>query len=128
MAARRPGRRNIIVAALLASMLVTVLVTPASFAAPTGNDNWTILDATCDGQPVQLLDPRGGKTAFLIGGTVGVGKRFRYTNLDTGQVLEETVNGAGVSLDRLTYCTVLLPDMPSNILFEAWVMVTPQGH
>src|SRR5262245_10656563 len=63
-------------------------------AAPTGNQNWITLDATCNGQPVQLLDPRGGNTAFTVGGSVGVGKLYQWTDMATGQVLAREVKGA----------------------------------
>ena len=102
-------------------------------ASPKGNDNWTVLDATCDGiGHVQLLDPPGGNTSFLPGGSVGVGKRFRWTNLATGEVLMETVKGRGVDEDRLTHCSVILYDVPTpggtlDVLFEIWGLVTPQG-
>lgn len=133
MADRRMTRSTLLAAALIASLMAVVLTAPVASAAPKGNDNWIILEATCGGEEVLLLDPRGGNTAFLVGGTVGVGKRFRFSNLDSGEVLAETANGAGVAEDRLTYCTIILPDIPIDggtvdILFEVWVLVTPQGR
>jgi len=128
----RLWRRLLLVAA--ATGLVMLLAAPAAGAAtgPPGNANWILLEGTCNGQPAQLLDPRGGNTAFLVGGSVGVGKHFRATDVATGAVLEETFTGRGISDDRLFYCTFLFEDMPTpagtiDILFEVWGLPTPQG-
>ena len=91
-----------------------------------------MLDGTCNGQPAQLLDPKGGNTAFLVGGSVGAGMHFRATNAATGEVLEETVNGRGIAEDRLFYCTFLFEDVATptgtiDVLFEVWGLPTPQG-
>ena len=74
----------------------------------------------------------GGNTAFLVGGSVGVGKHFRATNAATGAVLEETFTGRGIADDRLFYCRFLFEDVPTpsgtiDILFEVWGLPTPQG-
>ena len=79
-----------------------------------------------------MLDPRGGNTAFLVGGSVGVGLRFRTTNADTGEVLQETVSGVGVAEDRLFYCDFLFqdvetPDGTIDLLFQVWGLLTPHG-
>jgi hypothetical protein len=127
----RVWRRLVLVTVMTAS--VVVLAAPAGAAAsPPGNRNWIVLDGTCNGEPAQLLDPRGGNTAFLVGGSVGVGMRFRATDLATGQVLEETVNGVGISVDRLFYCRFLFEDVPTpggtiDILLEVWGLPAPQG-
>jgi hypothetical protein len=97
-----------------------------------GRPNWILLDGPCNGQPAQLLDPRGGNTAFLVGGSVGVGKHFRATNASTGAVLEETFTGRGIADDRLFYCRFLFEDVPTpsgtiDVLLEVWGLPTPQG-
>src|SRR6266508_6624021 len=94
-------------------------------AQPTGNATWMVLEGTCGGQKVQLLDPLGGNTAFLLGGSVIVGKRFKATDLTTGEVLLDSINGKGLDVDRLTHCSfvglgVPGPGGPTDILFEVW--------
>ena len=89
-------RRLSMVAVLLAA-LVLALSSPAGAAAvPPGNVNWITIEGTCDGQPAVVLDPRGGNTAFLVGGSVLVGKIFTAIDNDTGQVLDRTVTGRGI--------------------------------
>src|SRR6266508_1860364 len=98
-----------------------------------GNVNWTTIDGTCGGRPVQLLDPRGGNTAFLLGGSVLVGKIFTAINNDTGQVLDQTVTGRGIDEARLITCVFLFPDttIPGlgtiDLRFEVEALPTPQG-
>jgi hypothetical protein len=102
-------------------------------AQPPGNDNWLLLDGTCGGQPATLLDPKGGTTAFLVGGTVGIGKVFTFYNADTNEILEQTVNGRGVDSDRLVTCEFLFEDVPApgggtiDVRFEVQALLTPQG-
>ena len=119
------GRRLLLVATATASVILLAASPAGAAASPPGNANWILLDGTCNGQPAQLLDPRGGNTAFLVGGSVGVGKHFRATNAPTGEVLEETFNGRGIADDRLFSCTFLFEDVPTpsgtiDILFEVW--------
>lgn len=128
----RVWRRLLLVSVMTASVVVLAAPAAGAAASPPGNRNWIVLDGTCNGEPAQLLDPRGGNTAFLVGGSVGVGMRFRATDVGTGQVLEETVNGLGISEERLFYCRFLFQDVPTpagtiDILFEVWGLLTPQG-
>jgi hypothetical protein len=103
-------------------------------AQPPGNRNWITLDGTCGGQPATLLDPRGGNTAFLVGGSVGVGKVFTFINAATGEVLDQTVTGRGIDPDRLVTCEFLFEDtdVPGvgviDVLFRVQALVTPQGR
>ena len=125
-------RRLLLMAALTASTMMLIAPSAGAAASPPGNKNWIVLEGTCNGQPAQLLDPKGGNTAFLVGGSVGVGMHFRATNAATGEVLEETVNGRGIAEDRLFYCTFLFEDVATptgtiDILFEVWGLPTPQG-
>ena len=125
-------RRLLLVIAISASMLMLMAPAADAAASPPGNENWIVLDGTCNGQPAQLLDPKGGNTAFLVGGSVGVGMHFRATDVGTGEVLEETFNGRGIDEDRLFYCTFLFEDVATppgtiDVLFEVWGLPTPQG-
>ena len=125
-------RRLLLVIAISASMLMLMAPAADAAASPPGNENWILLDGTCNGQPAQLLDPKGGNTAFLVGGSVGVGMHFRATDVGTGEVLEETFNGRGIDEDRLFYCTFLFEDVATptgtiDILFEVWGLPTPKG-
>jgi hypothetical protein len=131
-AARTTWPRLLLVTAMTASTLMLIPAAADAAPSPPGNENWIVLDGTCNGQPAQLLDPKGGNTAFLVGGSVGVGMHFRATNVDTGEVLEETFNGRGIDEDRLFYCTFLFEDVATptgaiDILFEVWGLPTPQG-
>jgi hypothetical protein len=45
-----------------------------------------------------------GNTAFLVGGSVLVGKIFTAIDNDTGQVLDRTVTGRGIDEARLITC------------------------
>jgi hypothetical protein len=102
-------RRLSMVGVLLAT-LVLALSSPAGAAAvPPGNVNWITIEGTCDGQPAQVLDPRGGNTAFLVGGSVLVGKVFTAIDNDTGQVLDRTVTGRGIDDARLITLCFPLP-------------------
>src|SRR3954453_4831550 len=98
------------VAATLASAM-SVLAVPgvvSAAAQPPGNDNWLTLQGQCDGQPATLLDPKGGNTAFLVGGSVGVGKIFTWMDAAHPDViLQQSVNGRGVDPARLTTCRFL---------------------
>jgi hypothetical protein len=125
-------RRLLMVIAMTASTLMLIAPGAGAAASPPGNENWIVLEGTCNGEPAQLLDPKGGNTAFLVGGSVGVGKHFRATNADTGEVLQETFAGIGIDEDRLFYCTFLFEDVETpagtiDILFEVWGLPTPQG-
>ena len=118
--------------AFAAALLSIVAFAGIASAAPKGNDNWLVLTAICNGQPVQVLDPPGGNTAF-INGRVAVGKEFKFTNLATGEVIQDTLAGKGVSRDRLSYCAFTFNDVPTpdgnvDLLFEVWALPTPQGH
>ena len=74
---------------------------------------WLVLAGTCDGQAATPLDPLGGTTAFLVGGTVGMGKVFTFYKAETTETLEQTVNGRGVDSDRLVTCEFLIEDVPA---------------
>jgi hypothetical protein len=122
---------------MLAVVLATLVLagsSPAGAAAmPPGNVNWSTIEGTCAGQPAQLLDPRGGNTAFLVGGSVAVGKIFTAIDNDTGQVLDQTVTGRGIDQARLITCVFLFPDttIPGlgtiDLRFEVQALQTPQG-
>jgi hypothetical protein len=102
-------------------------------AQPPGDDNWIVLEGTCDGQAATLLDPKGGNTAFLVGGSVGVGKIFTFIDATTGEVLDQIVNGRGIDPERLVTCEFLFEDteIPGvgviDLLFRVQALVTPQG-
>ena len=123
------------IAAMLASAMSVLAAQGVASAAaqPPGNDNWLILRGECDGQPATLLDPKGGNTAFLVGGSVGVGKIFTFINAETGEVLDEIVNGRGIEPDRLVTCEFLFEDteIPGvgviDLLFRVQALITPQG-
>ena len=125
-------RRLLLVATATASVVLLAASPAGAAASPPGNQDWILLEGTCNGEPAQLLDPRGGNTAFLVGGSVGVGKHFRATDAATGAVLEETFTGLGIADDRLFYCRFLFEGVPTpsgtiDILFEVWGLPTPQG-
>ena len=79
-------------------------------------------------------DPKGGNTAFLVGGSVGVGKILTFINAETGVVLDEIVNGRGIDPDRLVTCEFLFEDteIPGvgliDLLFRVEALITPQGR
>jgi len=133
MARTRVRWRRSVLAAMI-TMAVLLLGSPHAGAAasPPGNANWVLLEGECNGEPALLLDPKGGNTAFLVGGSVGVGKDFRATNAATGELLMETFNGRGIAEDRLFYCRFLFEDVPTpsgpiDVIFEVWGLPTPQG-
>ena len=116
------------------ALAVLLLGAPIAGAAasPPGNPNWILLEGECNGEPALLLDPKGGSTAFLVGGSVGVGMHFRATDAATGQLLMETFSGRGIAEDRLFYCRFLFEDEPTpsgpiDVIFEVWGLLTPQG-
>jgi len=125
------------VGAMLAGA-ISVLVVPgvaAAAAQPPGNDNWSTLQGECGGQPATLLDPKGGNTAFLIGGSVGVGKVYTWSNAaDPGVPLQQEVKGRGVDPSRLVTCEFVFEgfDWPGigviDVLFQVQGLMTPQGH
>lgn len=126
--------RRIVAAAVACTVGVVVTPRVADAAAqPPGNDNWIVLEGTCDGQPATLLDPRGGNTAFLVGGSVGVGKIFTFIDAATGEVLDQIVTGRGIDPERLVTCEFLFEDteIPGvgviDLLFRVQALVTPQG-
>ena len=125
--------RWIVTAAVACGAIVTAPTVFAAAAQPPGNDNWITLEGTCDGEPATLLDPKGGNTAFLVGGSVGVGKIFTFINAETGEVLDEIVNGRGIDPDRLVTCEFLFEDteIPGvgviDLLFRVQALITPQG-
>ena len=104
-------------------------------AQPPGNINWITLEGTCNGEPAVLLDPRGGNTAFLVGGSVGVGKIFTFVDVETGAVLKRTVNnGQGIDESRLFTCEFVIQDVPvpglpglRDVRLTVQGLPTPQG-
>jgi hypothetical protein len=126
-------RRLSMVAVLLAALVLAVSSPAGAAAVPPGNVNWITIEGTCDGQPAQVLGPRGGNTAFLVGGSVIVGKVFTVIDNDTGQVLDQTVTGRGIDEARLITCVFLFPDttIPGlgtiDLRFEVQALPTPQG-
>ena len=125
--------RWIVTAAVACGGIVLAPTVVAAAAQPPGNDNWITLEGTCDSEPATLLDPKGGNTAFLVGGSVGVGKIFTFINAETGTVLDEIVNGRGIDPDRLVTCEFLFEDteIPGvgviDLLFRVQALITPQG-
>jgi hypothetical protein len=126
-------RRLSMLAVLLATLVLAVSSPAGAAAVPPGNVNWSTIEGTCGGQPAQILDPRGGNTAFLVGGSVIVGKVFTAIDNDTGQVLDQTVTGQGIDPARLITCVFLFPDttIPGlgtiDLRFEVQALPTPQG-
>jgi hypothetical protein len=126
--------RRLSMLAVLLATLVFAASSPAGAAAmPPGNVNWSTIEGTCAGQPAQILDPRGGNTAFLVGDSVLVGLIFTAIDNDTGQVLDQTVTGQGIDQARLITCVFLFPDttIPGfgtiDLRFEVQALPTPQG-
>src|SRR5262245_18956011 len=127
--------RRAVAATLVSAMCVLAVPGFASAAAqPRGNDNWSTLQGLCDGQPATMLDPKGGNTAFLVGGSVGVGKIFTWMDdAHPDVILQRSVNGRGVDPARLTTCVFVLPDVPwgddvIDVRFQVQGLMTPQGH
>ena len=128
--------RRAVVAILACAMSVLATQGVASAAAqPPGNTNWLILQGECDGQPATLLDPKGGNTAFLVGGSVGVGKIFTWMDAaHPGVILQQSVNGRGVDPARLTTCQFLFEDVDwpglglIDVIFQVQGLITPQGR
>ena len=126
-------RRLSMLAVMLATLVLAVSSPAGAAAVPPGNVNWSTIEGTCGGQPAQILDPRGGNTAFLVGGSVIVGKVFTAIDNDTGQVLDRTVTGRGIDEARLITCVFLFPDttIPGlgtiDLRFEVQALPTPQG-
>jgi hypothetical protein len=125
------------VSAILAGA-IGVLAAPVvvhGAAQPPGNDNWITLQGTCGGEPATLLDPKGGNTAFLVGGSVGVGKVFTWiTAAEPHMVLQREVKGRGVDPARLVTCEFLFPgiEWPGlgliDVILQVQGLITPQGH
>ena len=114
---------RVVAAALVSAAGVVAVPAVASAAAqPPGNDNWITLQGTCGGQPATLLDPKGGNTAFLVGGSVGIGKIFTFIDIESGEVIEQTVTGRGIDPDRLITCEFEFGD----VRFVVQALVTPQ--
>jgi hypothetical protein len=92
MARTRVRWRRPVLAAMM-TLAVLLLGSPLAGAAasPSGNANWILLEGECNGEPALLLDPKGGNTAFLVGGSVGAGMHFRATDAATGELLMENV-------------------------------------
>ena len=126
-------RRLSMLAVMLATLVLAVSSPAGAAAVPPGNVNWSTIEGTCGGQPAQILDPRGGNTAFLVGGSVIVGKVFTAIDNDTGQVLDQTVTGRGIDQARLITCVFLFPDttIPGlgtiDLRIEVQALATPQG-
>ena len=122
-----------LIGTLAAATVLAAAAAGAAVGAPIGNDHWLTFSGTCNGQEVQFLDPPGpGPSNFVVGGSVGVGMVFRWSNLATGEVLQEDVFGRGVSVDKLTHCSIVVPNVPTSagtidVLFEVWGLTTPQG-
>jgi hypothetical protein len=124
------------VAAVLGAAIGVVAVPGVATGAaqPPGNKNWITLEGMCDGRPATLLDPKGGNTAFLVGGSVGVGKVFTFINAATGDVISQDVSGRGIDPDRLVTCEFMFEntEVPGvgviDVLFRVQALVTPQGR
>jgi hypothetical protein len=132
--ARARGRwwRSVLTAMMTLAVLLLGAPNAGAAASPPGNANWILLEGECNGEPALLLDPKGGNTAFLVGGSVGVGMHFRATDVATGELLMETFNGRGIAEDRLFHCRFLFEDVPTpsgpiDVIFEVWGLPTPQG-
>ena len=118
--------RTVVAAALFVAVGACVMPgVAAADAQPPGNHNWITLNGTCGGQPVTLLDPRGGNTGFLVGGSVGVGKTFTFVDTASNTVVDEVVTGRGIDPDRLVTCEFPLGN---GVLIVVQALVTPQGH
>jgi hypothetical protein len=118
--------RTVVAGALLSA--AAALLTPGvavAAAQPPGNHNWITLQGTCAGQPVTLLDPRGGNSAFVVGGSVGIGKTFTLIDTETETVIDQTVTGRGIDPDRLVRCEFPLG---SGLLLVVEALITPQGR
>src|SRR4029453_18593167 len=125
-------RRSVLAAMMTLGLLLIGAPNAGAAASPPGNANWILLEGECNGEPALLLDPKGGNTAFLVGGSVRAGRQFRATDAATGELLMETVNGRGIAEDRLFYCRFLFEDVPTpsgsiDVIFEVWGLPTPQG-
>jgi hypothetical protein len=118
------GRTVVAAAVLSAAATFFTSGVAAAGAQPPGNHNWITLDGTCAGQPVTLLDPRGGNTGFVVGGSVGVGKTFRFIDTATNTVILEVVTGRGIDPDRLVTCEFPLGN---GVLIVVEALITPQG-
>jgi hypothetical protein len=121
--------------AVLCVLSLALTATAGAAAQPSGNANWLTLEGTCDGQPAVLLDPKGGNTAFLVGGSVGVGKIFTFVDVETGLIIERTVNGGqGLDPSRLFTCEFVIEDVPvpgfpglRDVRLIVQGLTTPQG-
>ena len=128
-------RRGAGLGAVLCVGTLALATTAGAAAQPPGNANWITIEGTCDGQPAVLLDPKGGNTAFLAGGSVVVGKIFTFVDVETGQIIERTVNGGqGLDPARLVTCEFLFEDVdvpglpgPRDVRFIVQGLRTPQG-
>jgi hypothetical protein len=128
-------RRGAGLGAVLCVLCPALATSAGAAAAPPGNANWITLEGTCNGQPTVLLDPKGGNTAFIVGGSVGVGKIFTFVDVETGQVIERTVNGGqGIDPSRLFTCEFLFEQVPvpglpglRDVRFIVQGLTTPQG-
>jgi len=117
--------RTVVAGALVSTAAVFLTSgVAAADAQPPGNHNWITLDGTCAGQPVTIRDPKGGNTAFVIGGSVGVGKTFRFIDAASDTVILEVVNGRGIDPDRLVTCEFPLGN---GVVIVVEVLTTPQG-
>jgi hypothetical protein len=117
--------RTVVAGTLLSA--AAALLTPGvaiADAQPPGNHNWITLPGTCAGQPVTLLDPRGGNSAFVVGGSVGIGKTFTFIDTATNTVIDEMVTGRGIDPSRLVTCEFPL----GNVLLVVEALITPQGR
>jgi hypothetical protein len=118
--------RTVVAGALLSA--TAPLLTPGvatAAAQPPGNANWITLSGTCAGQPVNLLDPRGGNSAFVVGGSVGIGKTFTFIDTATDTVIDEMIAGRGIDPERLVRCEFPLGN---GLLLVVQAMITPQGR
>ena len=126
-------RSKFMVTAAAAAVSLSTAVATAS-AGPSGNANWLSFSGVCNGREVQFLDPPGpGPSNFVVGGSVGVGMIFTFTDLATGEVMQEDVFGRGVDESMLNHCAIVFNDVPTpggtvNVLLDVWALVTPQGQ
>ena len=119
------NRRTVVAGAVLGAAVAFLAPGVAvADAQPPGNRNWITLDGTCGDQPVTLLDPRGGNTAFVVGGSVGVGKTFTFVDTATNTVIFEMSTGRGIDPDRLVTCELPLGN---GVLLVVQALITPQG-
>ena len=80
---------------------------------------------------VRVAGSPAGNTAFPVGRSVGIGKIFTFVDVETGLVIERTVNG-GQRLDptcEFVFEDVPVPGLPGlrDVRFIVQGLTTPQG-